>query len=267
MIPAFSIDDIITGVENREFLLRYRPQVNTASGHLRALDTELLWNSGIFGALRGAQFLPKLDEHDKQLSFLLFYLIRSLRARRQLRNAGYTLPLAIALRYSELQTPGLVDALMRVFRDSGDDPDGLTLVLPSRLLDDFYRHIKPLSQLLDNGFHLAASNVYQNPDTLCETCCDMLSEVRLPPRLGTGATDPQLRRRHLTQMLDAAQRHQWDCVVTGVDTPRDVDEVTAMGASLVKGHGVGDELSASELAAMLKRVDQPRQLLRRPTPA
>lgn len=263
MISAFSINDIIYGVENKEFLLRYRPQVNAASGQLHALDTKLLWHSSKFGSQHGEQFLPALEEGGKHLNFLLFYLIRSLRARQQLRNAGYSLPLAISLRLHDLQDPALVDALMRVFRDSGDNPDGLTLILPSRLLDDFYQHIKPLSQLIDNGFHLAVSNFYQSPDSLGDTCCDMLSEIRLPPRLGTSLTDRDVRQRHLSQALEAAQHHHWDCVVTGVENRRDIQEALAMGASLVQGYGVGDDLSASELATMLARVKQPRQMPRR----
>ena len=262
MIPAFSIDDIIYGIENREFLLRYRPQVKTTSGQLHAVDTELLWHSDKFGSLQREQYLPALEERGKHLNFLLFYLIQSLRARQKLRNAGYLLPQAISLRLRELQEPSLVDSPDAGISRQCDNPDGLTLILPSRLLDDFYQHIRPLSQLVDNGFHLAVSNFYQSPDSLGDTCCDMLSEVRLPPRLGSSLTDRQVRQRQLSQLLEASQRHQWDCVVTGVENKRDIDEAVALGASIVQGHGVGDELSASELANMLTRVNQPRQLLK-----
>ena len=107
------------------------------------------------------------------------------------------------------------------------------------------------------------SNFYQSPDSLGDTCCDMLSEIRLPPRLGTSLTDKQVRQRQLSQAVEAAQRHQWSCIVTGVENQQDIQEALAMGASLVQGHGVGDDLSASELATMLARVKQPRQIPRR----
>ncbi|WP_372862325.1 EAL domain-containing protein [Spongiibacter sp.] len=255
MDSEINIDDILNGVANSEFELRFNPQLDLASGRICALEGNLIWVKMRYETLTKAHILNILGRHNKRVSFFLYYLVQALRAQLHFKHIGYPLRLSISLRPSELNSPRFFQAVDRVFRECGASAHGITLELPSTILDDFYEHIGTISRLIDYGFHISVRDFYQDPDTLSKVSRDLIGEIKTPAALSRKILDSARASLNLQKLLCGADRLGWSCVVDGVDDRNCLEGVKNLGGHILQGHYMGDNLNLDDTSELLMQLE------------
>ncbi len=257
MDSTISIDDILNGVTNQEFELRFSPQLNLATGNICGLESNLIWVNERYDNLTKTHILSILSRHNKRVSFFLYYLVQGLQAQRHFSDIGTPLQISLSLRPSELSSPKFFQAVDRVFRDCGASANRITLEFPPAVLDHVYDHMAIIGRLIDYGFRISIRDFYQDPCSLSKISRELISEIKTPAALGSKIIDSPNAQRNLQKLIDDSRENNWNCVVQGVDSRRCLQQLKAIGATTVQGSYMGDNLDLYASTELLQAL--PRQ--------
>lgn len=238
----FGIQDILESVNKREFELRFQPQIALETPKLVAMSCSLVWNKRGYEALNKASVLHILDQHNKRVSFFLYYLLQALQARRQLEASGHCIQIGISLRPGELACESFYREVTQVFNDSGVSPKGVCLQLPGSIAEDIGRYRGALTRLHDFGFSLTLSGLERDPATLPPWCAALISEVISPASLGRELASNRHAEEALNQLLAGSNALGWRCVIDGIDSPAALEAAQIQGVQFVQGQFFGHDL-------------------------
>ena len=251
MDKNITIEDILDG---------FSPYFDLSEKHVKGLESNLVWTRDGYRGLTKTAILGILAQHNKRTSFFLYYLLQALKHRAQFCQLGHNLQMTVALRPSELENNNFYKAITQVFSETGATAKGITLELPPTLFDDFYSRLGTIGQLIDFGFRIAINDFYSDPKGLTDVSRSLIHEIRTPPALGREITYNETARKNLEKLLSHSRENNWQCIVDGIDNRESLKTASAIGAKVIKGGYLGENLSSSQthdliqvLPAMRKR--------------
>ena len=144
-------------VKRQEFFLHYHPQVDLAEGRITGVEALLRWSHPQQGVVPPDRFIGVLEETGLILDVGEWVLRTACEQGRAWLDAGLPpLRVAVNLSVKQFRTPGLVDMVSRVLRESGLPPASLELELTeSMLMENGEETVSKLQALKEMGVSLA----------------------------------------------------------------------------------------------------------------
>lgn len=144
-------------LERGEFLLHYQPKVSTRSGKLVGMEALLRWARPGHGLVSPAEFIPILEE----TGFIVQvgeWVLRAACAqiKASISSGLRPVPIAVNLSARQLQSPGLVDMVRKIFDESGVDPALIELeITESSLMHNTDEAVVLLNALKKTGLRIS----------------------------------------------------------------------------------------------------------------
>ena len=153
---AFSLDEIVNGVTQKQFEPFFQPKLALSSGLLSGAEALARWRHPDRGIVSPFAFIGILETAGKidDLTFLM--LEKSADACRRWRESGHDLSVSVNLSLASLADTTLAERVTGIVRDKGLDPAHMVLeITESAAMTDVAPALENLTRLRMRGFGLS----------------------------------------------------------------------------------------------------------------
>jgi diguanylate cyclase (GGDEF)-like protein/PAS domain S-box-containing protein len=243
------------GLERNEFLLRYQPQVDLATGTIVGVEALLRWHRPDLGVVSPARFVPVLEENGLIVPVGEWVLRTACRqARAWQENGAGSLRMAVNLSARQFGREDLVGTVARVLEETGLDPRCLELeITESLLMEDIEASSRALDELKRavNGVRISIDDFgtgHSSLSYLKSFPIDLLKIDRSFVRdLATDPDDAAIT----TAIIGLAHNLRLEVIAEGVETEEQLSFLRNKRCDEAQGYYFGQPLPAGDLARLL----------------
>ena len=243
------------GLEEKQFVLYYQPQVDLASGSIVGAEALLRWNRPGAGLVGPGVFLPRAEENGLIVPLNEWVLRDACREAKSWQRMGLP-PVRVGVNLSPVQFRKRTVPLLvaQVLAESGLDPRRLDLELTeSIVVGDLEAVANDLQQLLDMGVHVSIDDFGTGYSSLSYVKRFPVDRLKIDQsfvrNLSSDPNDAAIVRAIITlgHSLDL------DVVAEGVETAEQLARLRAEGCDEVQGYYFGKPMPAEEFVELLRR--------------
>ena len=249
-VQAFRIGaDIRRALQKNELSMLYQPKVDIGTGRLMGAEAVLRWTHGDGTVMDGNQIFGLASSSDLAITLVEWIFAEASRQTVDWQSASLSVvPLGIKLSLRQLSVPQLMEVVsLAVAR--GAKAKLLCLGLSSVSAVGSAEAVSRLSsKFREWGFRVALESFGTADATLSDLSNLSLDEIKLDPCFMKLDGSPQ-NAAVIRATLALARELSVNCVVTGVDTPRQLSFLKDIKADQCQGRLFGYPMSAGEFAS------------------
>jgi len=246
--------DIPLAIDRQEFVPRFQPQMNVATGEVIGAEVLVRWHHPKRGILSPIQFMKAAIEHAVIEDIDRLMLQQGMAAVRRIKAAGFTLP-CLSINTSEAR---IMDP--RLLADIGchwHDPDcALSFELLETIYFDELGHNeafhKNLRRLRDMGVRIETDDFGTGRASITGLLQIAPDRLKIDKKLVNEIVTSSRKRSMVKAILEMSNALGIECIAEGVETADTVDAIRALGCEQVQGFAVSPPLTEAELLQFLK---------------
>ncbi|MEM8750173.1 MAG: EAL domain-containing protein [Pseudomonadota bacterium] len=251
--------DVLQAIESGEMFLEYQPQVDAKTRDVVGVEALVRWNHHERGVVAPSEWLAAIENSSVITTLGEWVLDRAISDSRKWEMKGHAFRVSINIGSRHIISPGFLSNLEEIVRRNEFDRSRMELEVTE---DAVFSHesvaTKVITRLRKLGYRVAIDDFgkgYSNIVKLSELNVDTL---KLDRSLVAGAQKDTRMRSILSTSLDLAKALDCQTVVEGVETIRQVDFVTHMGADVLQGYYFAKSMTAEEMIEWVEQeVGQP----------
>jgi diguanylate cyclase (GGDEF)-like protein/PAS domain S-box-containing protein len=240
------------GLENHEFFLQYQPEIELATGKLKAAEALLRWKDPETGIVMPAGFLPLAEENGSIIQIGQWVLERALADMNAWQEQGVDLTLSINISARQLQDHELPDEIAQALRAHGVAAGKLRLEIPEpALLQDSDAADRTLRALQALGVQIAIDNFGTGYSSLGLVRGFAVQAVKIDKSLVSKCSDQRECAAIVGAVGAMARNLGLTVIAAGVETEEEKLMVASLGCDRAQGNLIGkpvDWTQISELA-------------------
>ena len=248
--------DLEGALERGEFLLNYQPIVGIEQGSIELVEALLRWNHPTKGPMMPAEFVPLAEETGLIVPLGKWVLEEACRDARewatQIPPGGTAPAISVNVAARQLQQSGFVGEVADVLAQSGTDPHQLVLeITESALVTNTRQIVRRLEDLRALGVRIAVDDFgtgYSSLSYLENFPVDVL-KIAKPFIDSILEKDEESLAGAIVRLGGTLALHT---VAEGVETPEQLEQLTALGCEMGQGFHFARPLSAARLAELLR---------------
>ncbi|HWF35736.1 MAG TPA: EAL domain-containing protein [Solirubrobacteraceae bacterium] len=249
-------NDLRRALERDELSLVYQPVVSLAQQEIVGVEALLRWNHPTLGMISPAEFIPVAEESGLIVAigdWVLEQACRQAASWYPMRPDAAPFALSVNLSAVQLAKRGFVDTVDTVLRETGLDPNCLSLeITESVLLADSEALAQTLRALKARGVRLVIDDFgtgYSALGYLTRMPLDALKVDRsFVVGLGTQPRDTAITEA----IIGMSRALSLEVVAEGVETPLQIEELRRLGCGLAQGFYFSRPVSPEEITSMLQ---------------
>ena len=230
-------DELRGALARDELSLHLQPQVKLSSGRVVAAEALLRWDHPELGPVSPAEFIPVAEQFGLITPMGTWVLRRAAELLAGWKRAGRPLALSVNVSAAQLIAGGFDDLVDEIAGAAGIEPSSLHLELTeSTLMSSTGGAIDALRRLRDRGHYIAIDDFgtgYSSLAYLKDLPVEILKIDRgFVAGLGSDAHDAAI----VASIMSLAHAMGLHVVAEGIETPRQVAELRALGCSVGQGY-------------------------------
>ncbi|MBC8023944.1 MAG: EAL domain-containing protein, partial [Burkholderiales bacterium] len=235
-------------LDNGEFFLQYQPEVELATGKLRAVEALLRWKDPQSGVVMPAQFLPLVEENGTIIPIGQWVLDRALEDVKGWQEVGIDLTVSVNLSARQLQQPELADEVFQALQAHGLAATKLRFEIAETALmvesDATERTIHALQAL---GVEIAIDNFGSAYSSLGLVRGFSVSAVKIDKTLVSSCPHKRECAAIVQAVSTMAKSLGLTVIAAGVETEEEKKLVQSLGCDRVQGTLVGKPMDWAEV--------------------
>jgi diguanylate cyclase (GGDEF)-like protein/PAS domain S-box-containing protein len=245
-----------------ELALAYQPQVDLASGRVLGFEALVRWDHPVRGRLLPADFMAVAEDSGLVVPIGRWVLAEACDALVTLAHGGHGgLRMAVNVSAREMLSPGLVDDVARVLRDTGIRPDRLCLELTeSAVLPDADAAAGVMADLAALGVRLSLDDFGTGFSSLAYLQRLPLRELKIDRSFVAQIHEAE-GQAMVAAVLSIAEAMNLETVAEGVENLDQSRALADLGCSTGQGFLFARPGSLAEVVAH-RRLAVPRQRTR-----
>jgi len=242
-----------SALAQNEFVLKYQPQINLATGQVEAVEALVRWHHPELGLLPPAEFLP-LAAQDQSIDQLSLKIMESaLDQVRQWRDQGLRIPLSVNLPQSALLQEGLCERIQTKLRQHDLASGALTLELRDENLANLSIIARAVLQRLANlGVRVAIDDFGRGQASLLVLRDMPVQELKLDSGFCVGLRGERNDAAILSVLLEMGRQTGRRIVAKGVESEAVWQELVQLGCEYGQGFCFAPPLDPAELPAWIE---------------
>lgn len=248
--------DLRKALEHEELSVHYQPQIDLQSGEILGAEALVRWTHPTRGVIPPSRFVPIAEQAGLMVALSRFVLRTATRDAAEWRLPGHVAPalhVAVNLSGRHVQDASLLQDVQEALTTAQLDPSLVTLeITESVMMHNTQSAMAVLQQLKALGIKVAIDDFgtgYSSLSYLQQFPIDVLKiDKRFIDTLGTGTGDDALTRA----ILSLGDALGLATVAEGIETPRQLAELQAMGCLLGQGYLLSHPLPARQFAEQLR---------------
>ena len=239
------------GLEHDEFFLQYQPEVEIATGNLKAVEALLRWKDPDSGVVMPAEFLPLAEENGSIIQIGQWVMERALADLSSWQDQGLELVLSINISARQLQHHELPDEIGASLRAHGVAPSRLRLeIAEPTLMHDSEPADRTIRALQALGVQVAIDNFGTGYSSLGLVRGFAVQAVKIDKSLVSSCT----HKRDCAAIVGAvgamAKNLGLTVIASGVETEDEKKLVASLGCDRAQGNLIGRPVDWSQIAAL-----------------
>ena len=232
--------------ENR-FSLHYQPQVDTATGELRACEALLRWSDPQLGQVSPAVFIPVAEESGFIVHLGLWVMQAAVRQASLWAKAGRPVRISVNVSALQFQQTHYVDTVAEALRGSALPPDLLELELTeSILVHDADEALERLQALAALGVKLAIDDFGTGYSSLGYLKQFPIHKLKIDRSFIASLHEQDSDRAIVTAVVQMGHALQLEVVAEGVETENQRAFLAQVGCDQYQGFLRAPGLPAAE---------------------
>lgn len=244
--PSFDLDEILRGVQQKEFEPFYQPKVNLATGRLLGAEALARWRHPSQGMVAPYAFIALLEKSGNIDGLTFLMLEKAAQACRGWREGGgneWTVSVNLSL--VSLTDTTIADRITAIVRAAGLDPHHMTLeITESAAMSDIAPALENLARLRMHGFGLSIDDYGTGYASMQQLMRIPFTELKIDQGFVTGCVTNHTTRAIVQSSVAMARRLGIKSVAEGVETLADWDALKAAGCDMAQGYFIAKPMDA-----------------------
>jgi diguanylate cyclase (GGDEF)-like protein len=244
------VAELHRAVSKRELIVTYQPQVDPASGEMKAVEALVRWAHPKRGLLMPDEFIS-LAEHTGLIRELTAYVLdMSLRQCREWQDEGHSLTVAVNVSARDLLDARFPDEVELLLSQRNVPPGNLELeITENTAITDLPRARENLARLSRLGVRLAIDDFGTGNSSLAYFRWLPVSALKIDRSLVTGMLDNQEDAAIVQSTINLAHDLGLKVIAEGVETAALSVRLAELQCDLVQGFHFGRAMSAQDVIA------------------
>jgi EAL domain-containing protein (putative c-di-GMP-specific phosphodiesterase class I) len=151
-ITSYNLDEILNGVQQKQFVAHYQPKVALATGQIVGMEALSRWNHPRQGLVTPCSFISVLELSGKINELTLLMLEDAARVCRGMHDHGLELTVSVNLSHVSLTDTTMADRITRVVHSAGLDPRYMSFEITETAV---MTQVAPALENLAQGYFIA----------------------------------------------------------------------------------------------------------------
>jgi diguanylate cyclase (GGDEF)-like protein/PAS domain S-box-containing protein len=237
-------------LENEEFFLEYQPEVEIASGELKAVEALLRWRDPATGVVMPADFLPLAEENGTIIAIGRWVLERATCDLKAWQQQGLDITLSLNISGRQLQHPDLVNEIFNALKAQGIAAKRLRLEIPeTALMNESDAADRAVRSLQAFGVEMAIDNFGTGYSSLGLVRGYSVNAVKIDKSMVSACTNKR-ECAAIVQAVGAMARNLGLTVIaSGVETEEEKKLVASLGCDRAQGNLIGKPMGWADINA------------------
>jgi diguanylate cyclase (GGDEF)-like protein len=241
------------GLERKEFVLHYQPQLELASGRISGVEALLRWRHPERGLLPPLTFIPLVEQTALIAPLTQYVFNHALEQMVAWRELGLNLEMSVNLSARSLLDPDLTGQVAGLLRRHGIPPNLLKVeVTESATVLDHARAAEVLRGLRRAGVGISIDDFGTGNASIAYLTALPVSEIKIDKSFITGICEDARAQAIVRSTVDLARHLDLHVVAEGVETEAVLEEVGKLGCHTAQGYLLARALTPHELIAWLR---------------
>lgn len=243
--PAFSLDQILHGVREKQFEPFFQPKVGLATREVLGAEALARWRHPEHGLVGPYAFIAPLEQSGRIDDLTLLMLEKAARACRAWHDRGIERTVSVNLSLVSLTDTMVADRITQTVRSAGLDPRNMILeITETAAMTEVAPALENLTRLRMRGFGLSVDDYGTGFSSLRQLMRVPFTELKIDQGFVTGCAVNPSSRAIVESSVEMARRLNIKSVAEGVETQADWDVLQAAGCDLVQGYFIARPMEA-----------------------
>jgi EAL domain-containing protein (putative c-di-GMP-specific phosphodiesterase class I) len=248
--PSFSLEQILHGVQQKQFEPFFQPKVALATGKVLGAEALARWRHPEHGLVAPYAFIAALEQSGNIDALTLLMLEKAALACRAWRERGMELTVSVNLSLVSLTDTTLASRITETVRSAGLDPRYMILeITETAAMTEVAPALENLARLRMRGFGLSVDDYGTGFSSLRQLTRVPFTELKIDQGFVTGCAANASSRAIVESSVEMARRLNLKSVAEGVETLADWDLLKAVGCDLAQGYFIAKPMPESSFLA------------------
>lgn len=241
---AFTLKDILSGIEQKEFEPYFQPKIDLNTNQLVGAEVLARWDHPKMGIIGPYGFIPQLEQ-SRNIDGLTFQMLEKASAALHFfQGQGFNFSMSVNLSLSSLDDTSLADKVTRIVRNAGLDPKYIILeITETAAMTDAAYALENLARLCMNGFTLSIDDYGTGYSSMQQLARIAFGELKIDHSFVKDLSDSEAMRIVVESSIAMAHKLQVSSVAEGVETQKDWDILRDMGCDTAQGYFISKPLN------------------------
>lgn len=257
--PSYSLEEILYGVQQRQFSPYYQPKVALETGHLLGMEALSRWHHPEHGLITPYSFISALELSGNINELTLFILEQATAACRRMHERDFALTLSVNLSHVSLTDTTMADRITQVVQSIGLDPRYVIFeITETAAMTQVAPALENLARLRMRGFGLSVDDYGTGFASLQQLMRVPFTELKIDQSFVTGCAANAASRVIVESSVEMARNLGMKSVAEGVESQADWNVVKAARCDIAQGYFIAkpmDERLFAEFCATSSRLD------------
>ena len=241
--------DLRLALERDEFELHFQPKLAAHSGALCGAEALVRWRHPVRGLVSPALFIPAAERFGLIQNIGHWVLDQAVRQAATWLAQGFCVPVAVNLSVLELRQSNLVERVTEVLARHGVAANMLVLeITESAAMEDAERTLDIIRRLAGAGVKIAIDDFGTGYSSLSYLRRFTAHQIKVDRSFVTDLEVSEEARSIVTAVVQMARALGLRVVAEGVETPRQLEDLTQIGCDELQGYLLDRPLPADEFA-------------------
>lgn len=248
-IQLASIENIITGLSNRECVLYYQPKVNMRSKEVIGAEALIRWQHPIRGLVPPLEFLPIIEGQAVSIEIGEWVILSALTQISQWQSEGINLPISVNISAYQLQQDNFTARLTSLLSFHPEvNPYCLELeILETSALNDIDKVFATMSACNKLGVRFALDDFGTGYSSLTYLRRLPANLIKIDQSFVRDMLEDTEDCAIVEGIIGLAKSFRRDVIAEGVETMDHGRALMQMGCELAQGYGIARPMPAGEV--------------------
>jgi diguanylate cyclase (GGDEF)-like protein len=249
-------NDIAEALVREEFVLRYQPQIEIATGRVVGAEALIRWAHPERGLLSPSEFLPFAEAHGMAGPIGAWVMRETVRASRPWRAADPEFRMWFNLSAIELGDP----ALLRQLHELGDELRGVGVEISESIaMRDVRATMRAIAGMRDAGLAIALDDFGTGYSSLAHLKRLPIDVVKIDRTFTAGVPDDPHDAAIVEAVVGIATRYGYATIAEGVETNEQASYLRSVGCGFAQGFVYAAPMPAADFDAWLSAARNTRR--------
>jgi EAL domain-containing protein (putative c-di-GMP-specific phosphodiesterase class I) len=233
----FELDEILDGIQLKEFESFFQPKLYLSTGHVAGAEALVRWRHPKHGIIGPIEFIPALERAGRidELTFAVLEQASLACQRWHQLSPGLTVSVNLSLR--SLSDPDLAEQILSVSRAAELEPQYMILeITETAAVENVAATLENFVRLRMRGFGLSIDDYGTGFASLQQLQLAPFTELKIDKSFVNGCAEQSSSRAIVESSIQMAKRLGFQSVGEGVETQADLNILKDAGCDMAQGY-------------------------------